>query len=285
MKKILIALLLLPAVVFAQSYPSPTFQNLTVLGTLTTTTPTFSTPLGVSSGGTGAASLTSHGVLLGQGTGAVSAASPSSTVGLALLSSGSSADPVFGTLGLSALTAISANTIVANVTGSSASPAAFSMPTCSASSCALGYTPGTGITANTSIDAATLNGASLPSGAVSLIANFANVNLTAQTSSIATTTAYAVPSGRAGLYLVSVDIICTTAGTGGTVSATLGWNNGSASATASTGATSLSTLGSETTQTFAVYSAAIQNITYATTVSGAAGSPQYAIRVRVLSLG
>lgn len=56
-----------------------------------------------------------------------------------------------GNIGLASLAAQAANTVVANVTGSSASPTAFSMPTCSTSSSILQYTSGTGFTCSTSI--------------------------------------------------------------------------------------------------------------------------------------
>lgn len=86
MKKILVAVLMWPLLVLAQSYPSPTLQNLTVLGSFTGT----------------------------------------------------------GIIGLPTLAAQAANTVVANVTGSSASPTAFPMPSCSTANSALKYTSGTG---------------------------------------------------------------------------------------------------------------------------------------------
>ena len=49
-----------------------------------------------------------------------------------------------GSVALSNLAAQAANTVVANVTGSSASPTAFVMPSCSAANSALQYTSGTG---------------------------------------------------------------------------------------------------------------------------------------------
>lgn len=135
MKKILIAALWLPLTALAQSYPSPHFNNVTIDGTLTAATPAFTNPVPVTSGGTGAAtasgartnlsaaasgansditSLTGlttplsvaqggsglatipqYNVLLGSGTGAVSAAAPSATAGLPLVSNGSAANPSF----------------------------------------------------------------------------------------------------------------------------------------------------------------------------------------------
>lgn len=114
---------------------------------------------------------------------------------------------------------------------------------------------------------------------------YAQANLTAQTGSVASSTLYSVPAGGSGFYLVVIDLICTNAGTGGTVQASLGWNNGSASLSANSSSNSLSMLGNESNQIFTVYSTGGQNITYSTAVSGAAGSPQYSVRIRLFYLG
>lgn len=54
LKKILLAALWLPLMALAQTYPSPTYQNVTILGTLNVTGgPTFTSPVPVASGGTG----------------------------------------------------------------------------------------------------------------------------------------------------------------------------------------------------------------------------------------
>lgn len=52
-----------------------------------------------------------------------------------------------------------ANTVLANATGSTANVAAFSMPSCSTSASALNWTSGTGFACNSSVNAATLGGA------------------------------------------------------------------------------------------------------------------------------
>jgi len=60
--------LLLPALALAQTYPSPTFNNVTVQGTLAVTgAPTFTAPVPISSGGTGqtTASAAAHALGLG----------------------------------------------------------------------------------------------------------------------------------------------------------------------------------------------------------------------------
>ncbi|NRO95626.1 hypothetical protein GWC77_06710 [Paraburkholderia sp. NMBU_R16] len=54
---------------------------------------------------------------------------------------------------------IAANTVMANGTGSTATPTAFTMPSCTGATNALGYTNGTGIVCNSAINAATLGGA------------------------------------------------------------------------------------------------------------------------------
>lgn len=89
LKRILLAGLWLPLAALAQSYPSPTFQNLTVNGTFTST----------------------------------------------------------GNIGLSSLAAQAANTILANATGSSASPTAIPMAGCNGAAQALQYTNGGGASA------------------------------------------------------------------------------------------------------------------------------------------
>lgn len=63
---------------------SPTFAGLTL-----------SSPLTVANGGTGAATLTAHAVLLGEGTSAIAATS-TGTAGQAIISAGSGADPDYG---------------------------------------------------------------------------------------------------------------------------------------------------------------------------------------------
>lgn len=71
------------------------------------------TILGAANGGTGAATLTAHSVLIGNGTGAVAFAGPSSTAGFVLTSNGASADPTF-----QAVTATAPNSHVYANTGS-----------------------------------------------------------------------------------------------------------------------------------------------------------------------
>lgn len=82
-----------------------------------------------------------------------------SSSGQAIVSTGASSAPAWGSVGINGIAAIAANTVLANATGSSASPTAFAMPSCTGASNALGYTSGTGIVWNSAINAATLGGA------------------------------------------------------------------------------------------------------------------------------
>lgn len=86
-----------------------------------------------------------------------------SSSGQAIVSTGPSSAPAWGVVGLNGISAIAANTVLANATGSSAAPTAFAMPSCSTSSSALDWTTSTGFTCNTSINAATLGGATFAS--------------------------------------------------------------------------------------------------------------------------
>lgn len=69
-----------------------------------------------------------------------------SASGQAVVSTGPTTAPMWANPSAASLAAQAANTVVANVTGSAASPTAFSMPTCSTSTSALQYTSGTGFT-------------------------------------------------------------------------------------------------------------------------------------------
>lgn len=72
-----------------------------------------------------------------------------STAGQAVVSTGASTAPAWGNVMAAALAVQAANTVVANVTGSSASPTAFAMPSCNATGNNLQWTAGTGFTCAT----------------------------------------------------------------------------------------------------------------------------------------
>lgn len=67
-----------------------------------------------------------------------------SAAGQTIVSTSSSTAPGWGTIPLSGLSAIPANTVVANGTGASTTPVAFSMPSCSTAGNALEWSSGTG---------------------------------------------------------------------------------------------------------------------------------------------
>lgn len=78
-----------------------------------------------------------------------------STSGQAIVSTGPSSAPAWGSVAATALAAQAANTVVANITASSASPTAVAIPTCNTSTSALQYTPVTGWTCYTNSAATT----------------------------------------------------------------------------------------------------------------------------------
>lgn len=127
---------LFSSLAFAQTFPSPTFNSLTLQN-----------PLPVSSGGTGASSSTGSGSLV---------LSTAPTVSNPTVTGAFTATGLVKTTDLATQ---AANTILANATSSAASPTAFSVPSCSTSSSALGWTSGTGFVCNTGINASTLGGA------------------------------------------------------------------------------------------------------------------------------
>lgn len=114
-------------------------------------------------------------------------------------------------------------------------------------------------------------------------AALSQVNLTGQTAAITATNL--VASALAGMYRVTVDLIVTTVGTAGTLGATIASNNGVAAFSQASSTASLTALGAEVSQTFTLYSAAGQAITYATALAGATGTPAYAARFHVEYLG
>lgn len=81
-----------------------------------------------------------------------------SSSGQTIVSTGSSSAPGWATVPLSGLSAIAANTVLANATASSAAPAAFAMPSCTPNTGALGWTTSTGFICNATLNATTLLG-------------------------------------------------------------------------------------------------------------------------------
>ena len=187
MKKILFLLAFVSSLAFGQSYPSPTYNVLTI-----------QTPLALTSGGVGANSAAGARANLGLGTiatqnanaiaitgGSISGISPPIPVASggtnSAAASGTALDNITGFasngfltrtgagayafqsltngITLGNIAQIAANTVLANVTNSTANITAFAMPGCSAATNALTWTTSTGFTCNTAINAATLGGA------------------------------------------------------------------------------------------------------------------------------
>lgn len=110
------------------------------------------------------------------------------------------------------------------------------------------------------------------------------VDLTGQTAAIGSTALSNTPP--AGLYSVQVYAVCTTASGSGTpnLDVTIGWTDvlGATTTNAVTGLL-LSATGRASGRVLC--QVASGNITYSTTINSASGSPQYAVYVRVVSLG
>ena len=107
------------------------------------------------------------------------------------------------------------------------------------------------------------------------------VSLTGQTTSISATNLSGHPVANA-LYRVEYYLNCTAAGSAGTVTVTITWNDGT-SETITLSSLTLSAQGSVSGDLLVKpTSGAIQ---YSTTVTGAMGSPQYSLDIRVLPLG
>jgi hypothetical protein len=117
-----------------------------------------------------------------------------SSAGQAIVSTGASTTPAWSNVAATALAAQAANTVVANGTGSSASPTAYAMPSCSGNTSALTWLSGTGFGCNSGINAATLGGATFASpGAIGLTTPAAGKFTTLQATSTIT------PSSTAGI--------------------------------------------------------------------------------------
>lgn len=109
-----------------------------------------------------------------------------------------------------------------------------------------------------------------------------SVALTAQTGSISSTALVAAPI-TTNLYQVSYYLNDTVAGTSGSVTLTITWNDG-ASQTFTSSTLNFGTLGAFVSGTLIV-KATSGAINYSTTVTSPVGSPQYSVDIRVLPLG
>lgn len=140
---------LFSSIAFAQTFPSPTFNSLTLQN-----------PLSVSSGGSGASSSTGAGSLVLSTSPTI--ASPTVTGSFTATGLVTPAD----------LATQAANTVLSNVTGSSASPTAFTMPSCSTANSALKYTLGSGWACGTTY---ALTGSTLAQFATTTSAQLASI--------------------------------------------------------------------------------------------------------------
>ena len=115
----------------------------------------------------------------------------------------------------------------------------------------------------------------MPSGGV--------VDLTAQAASIGATALF-TPSAN-GLFRISYYLTTTTAGSAGTVTVTFTWTDEAKAETFTSTALSLTALGAlAPPQPLVIYAKTTAAIQYSTTVSGATGSPQYSLHIRVEAL-
>lgn len=163
---------------FAQTYPSPTFNSVTLQN-----------PLTAVNGGTGATTSTGSGsVVLGT----------SPTIAAPIITGSFAAT---GLVTLADHAPQAANTIIANATGSTASPAAIAAPSCSTPSSALSWMSGSGLICNTAINAATLGGATFaapgPIGSTPSTAAFTTLSSTAAPTVGAATVYPTVPTNAA----------------------------------------------------------------------------------------
>src|SRR6185312_452106 len=99
-----------------------------------------------------------------------------------------------------------------------------------------------------------------------------------------------IASPLAGMYRVSYDFIVTAAGNAVNLAGIISWNNGAAAKSITTANIACNTLGASSSLigqpgSIVFYSAAANNITYSTTLSGGIGSGQYAVRIRLEYLG
>ena len=107
-------------------------------------------------------------------------------------------------------------------------------------------------------------------------------NLLNKTASISSTKLYTTQSAEDASYEITLILITTAVGTGGTVTATFTWNNGSGTQSVTTPSINLTSLGNEVDFHQKFYCAVGQNMTYSTTVAGATGTPTYSLYIRLV---
>lgn len=92
-------------------------------------------------------------------------------------------------------------------------------------------------------------------------------------------------TSHANLYRLSIYLVISAAGTAGTVSVTVAWNDGvQGQSTTVISLFPLTVLGDHSSTTKVLYSPANQDISYSTVVAGIVGNPTYDVRLRLESL-
>ncbi|AQW32724.1 hypothetical protein ACJBUE_22445 (plasmid) [Ralstonia syzygii subsp. celebesensis] len=139
-----------------------------------------------------------------------------SASGQAIVSTGPSTAPYWGNIGAGSLSPIAANSLLGNATGSSASPAAVPVPSCSTSSSALRWTSASGFNCNTAINASTLGSATFAApGAIGSTTPGSGAFTTLSTTSTATLSAISTSTATiSGGTINGTSVGATTASTG-----------------------------------------------------------------------
>lgn len=96
---------------------------------------------------------------------------------------------------------------------------------------------------------------------------------------------YTTQASETGHWAAILTLITTTAGTGGTCTVTLTYNNGSAVQNVTSSSIALNTLGSEAQLVQSFYQGGGSNISYTTSVAAATGSPAYTLRIKLEFMG
>jgi hypothetical protein len=198
LKRTIIAALWLPLIALAQTYPSPTFQNVTVRGTLSVTgAPTFTLPVPVASGGTNCSAAS--GTCLDNITGFAS------TGFLTRTGAGAYAfQSLTNGITLGNIAQVGANTLLGNATSSTANVAAVSVAGCNGAAQALQWTNGSGFQCNSSIATSGAN-----ANITSLSGLTTPLSVSQGGSGLATRTAHAVQVGNGASAVTQIGVGAT----------------------------------------------------------------------------
>ena len=120
-----------------------------------------------------------------------------------------------------------------------------------------------------------------PSAELAAVKRAGSAIVTGVAGDITTTTLYTAPSSR--MYMVCAEILCTTAGSAGTVTLTIGFTDDVGASTAALGPFTLAATG-RTSSAAVIQSKFGTAITYAAARSGVSGSPIYAVYIFVMEV-